>query len=83
MVLDYETSKCTNKIILVTGATGFIRSNLVLEFLKTQSPINIIVINNLNDYYDVLIKEWPLKQIEKVALEHQESIWTFIKEYCR
>ena len=68
-----------NKTILVTGAAGFIGSNLVLELLKTQSPINIIGIDNLNDYYDVSIKEWRLKQIEKVALEHQESIWTFIK----
>lgn len=34
---------------------------------------------NLNDYYDVSIKKWRLKQIEKVAQEHQESIWTFIK----
>ena len=68
-----------NKTILVTGAAGFIGSNLVLELLKTQSPINIIGIDNLNDYYDVSIKEWRLKQIEKVALKHQESIWTFIK----
>ena len=57
-----------NKTILVTGAAGFIGSNLVLELLKTQSPINIIGIDNLNDYYDVSIKEWRLKQIEKVAL---------------
>ena len=42
-----------NKTILVTGAAGFIGSNLVLELLKTQSPINIIGIDNLNDYYDV------------------------------
>ena len=68
-----------NKTILVTGAAGFIGSNLVLELLKTQSPVNIIGIDNLNDYYDVSIKEWRLKQIEKVALEQQKSIWTFIK----
>lgn len=68
-----------NKTILITGAAGFIGSNLVLELLKTQSPVNIIGIDNLNDYYDVSIKEWRLKQIEKVAQEHQESIWTFIK----
>lgn len=72
-------TQITGKTILVTGAAGFIGSNLVLELLKTQSPVNIIGIDNLNDYYDVSIKKWRLKQIEKVALEHQESIWTFIK----
>ena len=68
-----------NKNILVTGAAGFIGSNLILELLRTQSPVNIIGIDNLNDYYDISIKEWRLKQIEKTAQEHQESIWTFIK----
>lgn len=68
-----------NKTILITGAAGFIESNLVLELLKTQSPVNIIGIDNLNDYYDVSIKKWRLKQIEKMAEEHRESIWTFIK----
>lgn len=66
-------------MIFVIGATGFIGGNSVLDFFKTQSPINIIGIDNLNDYYDVSIKKWRLKQIEKVALAHQESIWTFIK----
>ena len=55
------------KTILVTGAAGFIGSNLVLELLKTQSPVNIIGIDNLNDYYDVSIKKWRLKQIEEMA----------------
>ena len=36
-----------NKTVLVTGSAGFIGSNLVLELLKTQSPINIIGIDNL------------------------------------
>lgn len=67
------------KTVLITGAAGFIGANLILELLKTQSPINIIGIDNLNDYYDVSIKEWRLKEIKKVADEHLESLWTFIK----
>jgi nucleoside-diphosphate-sugar epimerase len=67
------------KIILITGAAGFIGSNLVLELLKTQSPVYIIGIDNMNDYYDVSIKEWRLSQIQKCAEEHTDSTWTFIK----
>ena len=37
------------KIVLVTGAAGFIGSNLVLELLRTQDSISIIGIDNLND----------------------------------
>ena len=68
-----------NKIILITGAAGFIGSNLVLELFNTQSSISIIGIDNMNDYYDVSIKEWRLNQIEKKVDEHNESSWTFIK----
>ncbi len=68
-----------NKVVLVTGTAGFIGSNLVTELLKTQSPINIIGIDNMNDYYDVSIKEYRLAEIEKVAVEHPDSKWTFIK----
>lgn len=67
------------KTILITGAAGFIGANLVMEMLKTQSPVNIIGIDNLNDYYDVSIKEYRLKQIEETAKCYPESIWTFIK----
>lgn len=55
------------KTILVTGAAGFIGSNLVLELLRTVSPVHIIGIDNMNDYYDVSIKEYRLKQIEMLA----------------
>jgi nucleoside-diphosphate-sugar epimerase len=67
------------KTILITGAAGFIGSNLVLELLKTLSPVNIIGIDNLNDYYDVNIKNYRLSQIENMANVHRESIWTFFK----
>lgn len=68
-----------NKTILVTGAAGFIGSNLVLELLKTQSPIHIIGIDNMNEYYDVTIKDWRLTEIKKCAAHHTDSTWTFIK----
>lgn len=69
----------TNKTILVTGAAGFIGSNLVLKLLETQSPVKIVGIDNLNDYYDVSIKDWRLRQIETCAARHPESSWTFVK----
>ncbi len=68
-----------NKTILVTGAAGFIGSNLVLELIRTQSPVHIIGIDNMNDYYDVSIKEYRLKEIEAEQEKHPDSTWTFIK----
>ncbi len=65
--------------VLVTGAAGFIGSNLVLELLRSQSPIEIVGIDNLNDYYDVSIKDFRLKEIDKEVANHPESKWTFIK----
>ncbi len=49
------------------------------ELLCTQSPIEIIGIDNMNDYYDVSLKEYRLAEIEKVATAHPDSKWTFIK----
>lgn len=69
----------TNKVILVTGAAGFIGSNLVMELLKEVHPVHIIGIDNMNDYYDVSIKEYRLKQIEGLAAEHPDSSWKFVK----
>ncbi len=68
-----------NKTILVTGSAGFIGSNLVLELLRTQSPVKIVGIDNVNDYYDVSIKEWRMSEIEKEAALHPESSYKFIK----
>ena len=68
-----------NERILVTGAAGFIGSNLVMELLRDVHPVHIIGIDNMNDYYDVSIKEYRLQQIEKLAEQNPESSWKFIK----
>lgn len=68
-----------NKNILITGIAGFIGSNLALELLEHHSPIHIIGIDNMNDYYDVSIKEYRLNKIKSMADSHLESTWTFIK----
>lgn len=68
-----------NKTILVTGAAGFIGANLIMQLFKTQSQLHIVGIDNMNDYYDVSIKEWRLNQIENIVGERSQSSWKFIK----
>ena len=74
-----ERIELKHKTIFITGAAGFIGSNLVLKLLETASPVNIVGIDNLNDYYDVSIKDWRLAQIEAAAAKHPESSWIFVK----
>ena len=68
-----------NKRIMITGAAGFIGSYLVQEILRTVTPVTVIGIDNMNDYYDVSIKEYRLIEIEKQAAERPESSWVFVK----
>ena len=68
-----------NKTVLVTGAAGFVGANLVLELLRTVEPITIIGLDNMNDYYDVSIKDYRLAEIEKEAAKHPDSKWEFVK----
>ena len=66
------------KMFLITGATGFIGSNLVLKIMKQYENVHIIGIDNMNDYYDVSLKEYRLSQIEKKSKETGAE-WTFYK----
>ena len=68
-----------NKTILVTGAAGFIGSNLVMELLRTVSSVKLIGLDNVNDYYDVSLKEYRLAEIKKLSEQYPESSWTFVK----
>ena len=68
-----------NTTVLVTGAAGFVGANLVLELLRTVDPIHVVGVDNMNDYYDVSIKEYRLAEIEKLAKEYPASRFTFVK----
>ena len=53
------------KTILVTGAAGFIGANLVRRICEESPSSTVIGIDSLNDYYDVILKEYRLKELEK------------------
>ncbi len=60
-----------NKCILVTGAAGFIGSNLVKRLLKETSKSKIVGVDNMNDYYDVRLKEERLAELERLNGDHR------------
>ena len=66
-----------NKTILVTGAAGFIGSNLVMRLFNDVKGATIIGIDNINDYYDVRLKEYRLGELNKSVPEG--TTWEFIK----
>lgn len=70
------------KTILVTGAAGFIGSNLVKRLFHDVQNIKVIGIDSITDYYDVNIKHERLKEIENIASslnrEDRGGSWTFV-----
>ena len=78
-IMKEKNVSLENKVILVTGAAGFIGSNLVMELLREVHPVHIVGIDNMNDYYDVSIKEYHLNQIEELVGKQESSTWKFIK----
>lgn len=69
-----------NKTILVTGAAGFIGANLVLRLLQESQNVKVIGFDNVNDYYDVSIKEWRLQEIQRVLnFQTRNNSFVFVK----
>ena len=69
----------TNPTILITGSAGFIGANLVLALMRGGESMNIVGLDNMNDYYDVSLKEYRLQEIQKAAASCPHIRWTFIK----
>lgn len=61
------------KVIFITGSSGFIGSNLAKRILTTEPDTKVIGLDNMNDYYDVCIKEARLAELQKF------ENYTFIK----
>lgn len=72
-----ERINLNNKTIFVTGAAGFIGSNLVKRLFKDVQGATIIGIDNMNDYYDVALKEFRLNELTTSV--PNGTIWKFVK----
>lgn len=68
-----STVTLDNKTILVTGAAGFIGSNLVKRIYQEAPSATVIGIDNMNAYYDVALKEFRLNELAKYPT------FTFVK----
>lgn len=55
------------KTVLITGAAGFVGANLVLSLMKKEPSARIVGVDNMNDYYDVSIKEYRLSEIDRAS----------------
>ena len=77
-----EKIDLNNKTIFVTGAAGFIGSNLVKRLFKDVKGATIIGIDNMNDYYDVSLKEYRLKELEDLANTDSSDITDNLSNQC-
>lgn len=77
------------KTYFITGVAGFIGSNLAKKILKENNDIQIIGLDNMNDYYDVKLKEYRLNELEqydnfkfiKGNLADKQTVESIFKEY--
>jgi nucleoside-diphosphate-sugar epimerase len=73
-----QNVKLESATVLVTGAAGFIGSNLVKRLFKDVKNIHVVGIDNMNDYYDVNIKKERLNEIE-LLIGNESGKWDFVE----
>ena len=77
------------KTYFITGSAGFIGSNLAKRILTDEKDVMVIGLDNMNNYYDVKIKEWRLAQLNKYDnfkfikgdLADKETVENIFKKY--
>ncbi len=65
--------------ILITGAAGFIGANLSKRLVEIEPEVDIVGIDSMNDYYDLGIKEYRLREIESALSRHPGATWRFVR----
>lgn len=75
----HETLSPSRSKVLVTGAAGFIGAALSDALMCRYPGIQLIGIDNMNDYYDVSLKEYRLERLQKTADAHPEVSWHFLR----
>lgn len=73
----------------ITGVAGFIGSNLAKRILTEEKNVQVIGLDNMNEYYDIKIKEWRLAELNKCDnfkfikgdLADKETVENIFKEY--
>lgn len=65
--------------VLVTGAAGFIGSNLVRRLVGSEPQVEIVGVDSMNDYYDVRLKEFRLGEIGRAVGGRSGAKWRFVR----
>ena len=68
-----------NKSIFITGAAGFIGSNLVKRLFRDLKSATIVGVDNMNAYYDVSLKEYRVNELDTFSGQCPNIQWTFVK----
>ncbi len=68
-----------NTTILITGAAGFIGSNLAKRLITDYEDVSVVGVDSINDYYDVSLKEYRLNDIAETVTQKNGSNWFFEK----